>query len=226
MTTLPNRATPAGMQQRVPGAAQVNAQAQAQNARPGQVGIGTAATTGVRKQLNGLNPAQRAAFTQWIAAHAAGGAQAPAAAAPAAGGAIPTSLGGVQSAQFDAAQDTANENYRTAIHGNEHQQNLTMNSYLPQYRDLATKQGLERTALPGSYQQRGLLGSGIYNSGLQQLDQQHLNQTTDLQGQEAGQISTLQNARNGIERSRAQALAGVHAQRLAALAKLAVGSIK
>lgn len=175
-------------------------------------------------QLKALNPAQASAFRQYVGSQAPAAPTAPGAVG--AQGAAPTALPATQEAAFAGQRSIAQEQYNDQIHQNEHQQNLTNLSYLPQFRDLRTMQGVEREHEPYQFVARGMLGSGINNANLEQMDEQHLRQLTDLRGQQAGAVSALENARNGIERSRAEALARIRTSRLSALANLAIGQIK
>lgn len=172
------------------------------------------------QRLQALDPAKKAQFQAYIAARSG----APAAAGAPITGA--TSLGGIQSAQYGAAENRANEAYRSAISDNQFQQGQLQNSYLPQFRDMQTRFGLERDAQPSQFIGRGILGSGLDHRNLQQLDVQQLRQHTDLTNQEAGGLATLKNARNTIESNRAQALAQIQAQRQQALAQLALRQIQ
>lgn len=173
------------------------------------------------QRLAGMNPAQKAQFGQWLAGQSRN--QALASVNTPTGA---TSLGGMQQAGYNAQANRAQETYQSAINDNQFKQGQLQNSYIPQFRDMATRQGLERTAQPDQFIARGALGGGLDIRNLTQLLTNQGRQHTDLVNAEAGGLSALKNARNQIEQNRASALASIQANRQAALGALAVKQIQ
>ncbi len=174
---------------------------------------------GTQTGVSGLSPQQKAAFGQWIKGVTAARNAAPQGVT---GAVSPT---GVQDATYGTARDTANETFNAAMTANQNQIGQTQLGYLHAFRDLATKNQLQRTHEPYQFVARGILGSGINLDNLEQMDQMQLRGLSDLRGKEAGQVGALLDARNQIESARAAAISRIEQQRQLGLIKMALAGI-
>lgn len=96
-------------------------------------------------------------------------------------------------AYFDSLETRLNDQYGGAAANNLFQQgNLGIQHGITE-RDLNARFDQMREQLPGQYQKRGIMNSGIYGQGLSNYATQRTNATTDLAGQYQRGLTGLQN---------------------------------
>lgn len=147
-------------------------------------------------------------------------------AAPKPAGTPPLGLPSALLSSYLGQQDAANEAYKTGLANNVAQEGLTRNGYVQQFHDLAQKYGLARAEEPYSFNDHGMLNSGVYHQGLQDLDQNNLSAYGGIQSDESQQLGQLHQAAQSLLAQRDAALASVENQRQIAIAQLGMGSIK
>lgn len=164
-----------------------------------------------------LNPQQVA----WI--QAASGNKPPVAAAvrpP-----VPLGLPAAQNTAFGQLRQGVNEGYKSGIVQNDYQRGVTQAGYASANGDALRQFAEMRNHAPDQYNGRGLLHSGIYKQGLQDMLQNRLRDVASTQQQQSGVLGGFDVARQQLESQRAQALAQIEAQRQLALGQYAAGSI-
>lgn len=129
-------------------------------------------------------------------------------------------------AGFQQQRQAANEQYRTSLAGNAYQRSGVAQDYATRFRDLTQQFSKQREYMPYQFNQRGLLGGGLWRQGLQDYGQANLRAQGDLRMQQSQQLGSFDLVRQQIEAQRAQALAAIEAQRQALIGQIGPGTIQ
>lgn len=138
----------------------------------------------------------------------------------------PVGLTSPLQSSFDASKLATNQSYKLGLANNAFQDGTLRNNFVQQFRDLAQKYTLQRAAAPYSYNHRGMLGSGVYHQGVEDMAQMNLRNFGALQANETGQLGNLESQKQQLLSQRDMALAQIEQQRQAAINSIGVGTIK
>lgn len=128
---------------------------------------------------------------------------------------VPPDLGPEDIAYFDSLMSRANQ-----VHGQESANNLYQQGILEsekgiQERDLNTRFDQMRERLPGQYQNRNLMNSGVYSAGLGDYATQRTNTFSDLNRRFQSQMGGLQNAYQQLSQTHGSTISDIEARRTA-----------
>ena len=112
---------------------------------------------------------------------------------------IQPDLGPEDIAWFDSLATRLNDTYGRGVSANQYQQTQLASEQGIREQDLGRRFDQIRERLPGGFQKRGLLNSGIYQAGLGEYATDRTNATSDLQRQFQNQMFGLQNRLGEME---------------------------
>lgn len=124
-------------------------------------------------------------------------------------------LGPEDIAYFDSLQSRANQIYGHETANNLYQQGILESEKGIRERDLNTQFDQMRERLPGQYQNRNLMNSGVYSAGLSDYATQRTNTFADLNRRFQNQMGGLQNAYQQLGQVHGTTMSDIDARRTA-----------
>lgn len=124
-------------------------------------------------------------------------------------------------AMFDALQSRLNNQYAEGMNDLDYQQGVFQQNAGMQREDLNRRFTQMRDKLPGQYQGRGLLNSGIYQQGLQDYGQQASYGLTDFENRVQQQLGGFNRQRQKLGSAFSTGTAETEAQRAARRSQVA-----
>lgn len=124
-------------------------------------------------------------------------------------------LGPEDIAYFDSLMSRANQVYGQESANNLYQQGMIESEKGITERDLATRFDQMREKLPGQYQNRNLMNSGIYSAGLGDYATQRTNTFADLNRRFQNQMGGLQNAYQQLGQTHGATMSDIEARKTA-----------
>jgi hypothetical protein len=124
-------------------------------------------------------------------------------------------LGPEDIAYFDSLMSRANQVYNQESDNNLYQQGIVQSEHGITQRDLQDRLKKTREQLPGQYQRRGLMNSGVYQQGLTDYATVATNATSDLERRFQNQMGGLQNAYKQLGETHGMTTSDIEARRTA-----------
>lgn len=124
-------------------------------------------------------------------------------------------LGPEDIAYFDSLMSRANQTYGQETANNLYQQGMVESEKGITERDLTTRFDQMRERLPGQYQNRNLMNSGVYSAGLGDYATQRTNSFADLNRRFQNQMGGLQNAYQQLGQIHGTTMSDIEARKTA-----------
>lgn len=128
---------------------------------------------------------------------------------------VPPDLGPEDIAYFDSLMSRANQVYDQEAGNNLYQQGILQSEKGITEQDLGRRFDQMRERLPGQYQNRGLMNSGVYQQGLSDYATERTNQFADLNRRFQGQMGGLQRAYQQLGATHGMTTADINSKRIA-----------
>lgn len=124
-------------------------------------------------------------------------------------------LGPEDIAYYDSMMSRLNQTYGQESENNLYQQGMLKSEQGVRAQDLGHKFDMMREQLPGGYQRRGLMNSGVYQAGLGEYGLQRTNATTDMERGFNNQMGGLQRAYQQMGATYSAGLSDIEARKTA-----------